>query len=228
MKIAGIQRTTLVDYPGKIASTIFTLGCNMRCPYCHNKQISFDFAEPELLDTDDVIEIIKERKNFIDGITITGGEPTLQKDLLGFCRQIKEKFGLLIKLDTNGSLPMIVKRAIDEKLVDYIAMDLKTSFSRYRECLGIDGEIIYSSYKIIRDSGLDYELRMTCYPDFINTNSLSELLGFLNPTDKIFIQKCNVVNVDEQQVSYEDGQLGLFENILEAKGFHSALVRGIA
>ncbi|MEI6092250.1 MAG: anaerobic ribonucleoside-triphosphate reductase activating protein [bacterium] len=228
MKIAGIQKTTLVDYPGKIASTIFTLGCNMRCPYCHNKQISFDFAEPELLDTNDVMAIIKERHKFIDGITITGGEPTLQKDLLDFCKEIKSKFGLLIKLDTNGSLPMIVKRAIDEKLVDYIALDLKTSFSRYKECLGIDGEIIYGSYKMIRDSGIDYEIRMTCYPDFINTSSLSELLGFLNPSDKIFIQKCNVVNLDEQKSDYENGQLELFGNIMESKGFYSTLIRGIA
>jgi pyruvate formate lyase activating enzyme len=228
MKVAGIQRTTLVDYPGKIASTVFTVGCNMRCPYCHNKQIAFDFVENDLMSMEKVYEIINERKKFIDGISISGGEPTLQPDLLDFCREIKNRFGLLIKLDTNGSYPMIIKRAVDEKLVDYFALDIKTSFSRYRECLGIDGEIIYKSYKIIRDSGLDYEIRMTCYPEFINTGSLSELLGFLSPTDKIFIQKCNNNEGEQQKLNYDEQQLELFGSILESKGFSCALIRGIA
>ncbi|MEI6079317.1 MAG: anaerobic ribonucleoside-triphosphate reductase activating protein [bacterium] len=228
MKIAGIQKTTLVDYPGKIASTVFTLGCNMRCPYCHNKQIAFDFAETELISTEKVFEIIEERKKFIDGISISGGEPTLQPDLLAFCKEIKKRYGLLIKLDTNGSFPMIVKRAIEEKLVDYVALDLKTSFSRYMECLGIDGGIIYKSYEIIRNSGIDYELRMTCYPDFINSSSLAELLGFLSPTDKIYIQKCNINQDEDQNEYYDQHQLELFGSILESKGFSCALVRGIA
>ena len=227
MKIAGIQKTTLIDYPCKVASTIFTIGCNLRCPYCHNKQLAFDFVETEPMSMDEVFDIIEERKNFIEGVSISGGEPTLQPDLIDFCREIKNRYGLAIKLDTNGCFPTVVNRVVEEGLVDYFAMDIKTSFARYKEHLGIDGENVYKSYKLIRDSGKDYELRMTCYPDFINTNTLNELMGFLSPNDRICIQKCN--NEDDSSViEYNDKQLVLFEDMFESKGFSQTLVRGIA
>ena len=227
MNIVGLQKTTLVDYPGKVATTLFTLGCNMRCPYCHNKQIAFDFATSEPIKIDKIYSFLEERKNFIDGVVISGGEPTLQKDLIDFIKSLKERFGFCIKLDTNGSKPHVVKKIIKQKLVDYFALDIKTSFNKYKEYLGIDGELIFNTYKLIRGSGINYELRMTCYPDYINSGNISEIMSFLSPKDRIYIQKCNLDDdlIDEINITYKDGQLELFEDLLVDNGFASTLVR---
>ena len=223
MKIVGIQKTTLLDFPDKIATTIFTLGCNIRCPYCHNKQISFDFAKQNIIDNNEVINTINERKNFIDGIVITGGEPTIQPELLNFMRMIKNKFGLLIKLDTNGTSPLVVRKAIDESLVDYVALDIKTSFENYKKYLNVDGQDILSTYNILRNSKVNYELRMTCYPEFIDSDGISNLINYLDVRDRIFIQKCNY----ESNTSNED-QLELFEELFSINGFNCASIRGVA
>ncbi len=230
MQIAGIQKTTLIDYPGKVASTLFTLGCNMKCPYCHNKQISFDFADTTTpMDINEVFDFFDERKDFIDAISLSGGEPTLQPDLLDFCKIIKKKYNLLIKLDTNGSFPDVIKNAVDQRLVDYIALDIKTSFSRYKEYLGVDGELIYRTYKIISSSNIGYELRMTCFPDFIDSESVAELLPMLNVKDRIFLQQCYLNKSLGDPVydvpTYDKTQLELFENIMNSKGFSSASIR---
>lgn len=230
MQIAGIQKTTLIDYPGKVATTLFTLGCNMKCPYCHNKQISFDFADTTVpMDIQDVFAFLDERKGFIDAISLSGGEPTLQPDLLDFCRTIKKKYNLLIKFDTNGSFPDVIKKAIDQGLVDYVALDIKTSFNRYKEYLGVDGELIYKTYKIISGSGIDYELRMTCFPDFIDPESVTELLPMLHVKDRIFLQQCYLNKSLGEPVydvpTYDKAQMELFENLMNSKGFASASIR---
>jgi len=192
----------------------------MKCPYCHNKQISFDFAEqPEAMPMDDIFDVLKERAGFIDGVSISGGEPTLQKDLVDFCSEIKRTYGLLIKLDTNGSNPQVIKELISKKIVDYLALDIKTSFERYKNSLGVDGSRILESYNIIKDSGVDYELRMTCYPDFIDTTVIDELLPCLNHRDRLFIQKCN------NERTYDKDQLELFENIFKDQGYSATGLR---
>jgi len=220
LQIVGVQKTSLIDYPGKICATLFTLGCNMKCPYCHNKQISFDFVEqPELLDMAEVFSIIKERKDFIDAVSISGGEPTIQKNIIDFCLDIKKRFGLLVKIDTNGSKPQVIKKLIENKALDYVALDIKTSFVRYKESLGVDGELIYKSYNLIKDSGLDYELRMTCYPDFINSDVIEEVLPLLDVRDRLFLQKCN----NEQ--TYDKGQMDLFEDQFKIKGYSATGLR---
>lgn len=220
MQIAGIQKTSLIDYPGKVCTVLFTIGCNMKCPYCHNKQISFDFAEqPEAVSMDEVYSVLGERAGFIDGISISGGEPTFQKDLLAFCADIKKRFGLLIKVDTNGSNPLVIKELISKKAVDYFALDIKTSFERYKGSLGVDGSKILESYNLIKDSGVDYELRMTCYPDFIDTDVIDELLPCLDYRDRLFIQKCN------NERTYDKGQLELFENMFKDQGYSSTGLR---
>ncbi len=214
MQIAGVQKTSLIDFPNKISTVLFTIGCNMKCPYCHNKQISFDFVcPPQPMLMSDIFSLIQERMGFIDGISISGGEPTIQKDLLDFCVEVKKRFELLIKVDTNGSNPEVVNELIKNKLVNYFALDIKTSFKRYKESLGVDGTKILKSYNIIKDSGVDYELRMTCYPDFINTEVIDELLPYLNYRDRLFIQKCNNEN------TYDVGQLELFQNIFKEQGY---------
>ena len=229
MQIAGIQRTTLIDYPGKVSATLFALGCNMKCPYCHNKQISFDFAESNIMDMKDVYAFLDERRKFIDGISISGGEPTLQPDILDFCREVKSRYGLLIKFETNGTFPKVLRQAIDEKLVDYVAMDIKTSFNKYQEHLGIDGALVYESYKILSLSKIDYELRMTCYPDFIDSDNIKDLLPMLDVEDRIYIQQCYLNKDAENPIynvpSYDKSQLELFESLMNSKGFASASVR---
>jgi len=168
---------------------------------------------------DEVFSLIQERLGFIDGISISGGEPTIQKDLLDFCFEVKKRFSLLIKVDTNGSNPDVIDELIKKKLVDYLALDIKTSFQRYKGSLGVDGENILKSYNIIKDSGVDYELRMTCYPDFISTEVIDELLPYLNYRDRLFIQKCNNEN------TYDAGQLELFRNIFKEQGYGQTGIR---
>ena len=220
MQIVGIQKTSLIDYPGKMCTTLFTLGCNMKCPYCHNKQISFDFVEaPALLGVADVFSTIEERKSFIDAVSISGGEPTVQKDIVEFCLDIKKKFALLVKIDTNGSKPAVIKKLIESNAVDYIALDIKTSFSRYKESLGVDGKLIYESYNLIKNSKIEHELRMTCFPDFINSDVIDEMLPLLDIKDRLFLQKCN----NEQ--TYDKGQMDLFENQFKEQGYSATGLR---
>ena len=131
MVFGGLQKNSLIDYPGKVSCVLFLSGCNFDCPYCHNPDLAKDSSLcPVLLDEKAVFDFLQRRKGFLDGVVISGGEPTLQKDLLVLCKKIKE-LGYLIKLDTNGSRPQVIKRLIDEGLVDYIAMDIKTDPFHY-------------------------------------------------------------------------------------------------
>lgn len=159
MKINHIIGTSFIDYPKEISMVVFTKGCNMRCPYCHNKELE----EKELLyTTTDVLAFLKKRKGLVDAITISGGEPTLQEGLVEFCRQIK-MLKVKIKLDTNGSNPKVLKQLIDEDLLDYVAMDIKTSPKKYKPFSGLDFEKVEESIDLIQ--GLKtYEFRTTMYP----------------------------------------------------------------
>jgi pyruvate formate lyase activating enzyme len=159
MKINHIIGTSFIDYPKEISMVVFTKGCNMRCPYCHNKELE----EKELLYTrEDVLAFLKKRKGLVDAITISGGEPTLQEGLVEFCRQLK-MLKVKIKLDTNGSNPKVLKQLIDEELLDYVAMDIKTSPKKYKPLSGLDFEKVKESINLIQ--GLKtYEFRTTMYP----------------------------------------------------------------
>lgn len=162
MIIGGFQKFSLIDYPGKICAIVFTQGCNFRCPYCHNPEL----VKPELffesIPEEDVLSFLAKRENRLDGITITGGEPTLQSNLLKFMSRLKN-MNFLVKLDTNGTNPMIIKKAIEQKLVDYIAMDIKAPLWKYREvvCADVDLAAIEESISIIKKSGVDYQFRTT-------------------------------------------------------------------
>lgn len=138
MKIAGLQKLTLLDYPGKTAATVFTLGCNFRCPFCHNTDLvtpASDKPSPMLLPEEEFFAFLKKRQGLLDGICITGGEPTLQHDLANFCKRIKDP-GFLVKLDTNGSHPAILQYLLENALIDYVAMDVKNSPVHYAETVG--------------------------------------------------------------------------------------------
>ncbi|HHV29120.1 anaerobic ribonucleoside-triphosphate reductase activating protein [Acetivibrio mesophilus] len=164
MKIAGIHKNSFVDFPGKLAIIAFTPGCNMNCFYCHNRTLISGSSE-EFIDTDDFFQLLTKRKGFIDGVVISGGEPTLQKDLEGFMEKVKS-LGYAVKLDTNGTNPYAIENLIDKGLVDYIAMDVKAPFTKYNEvcCTNVDIESIKKSIEVLKNSAVDYEFRTTVAP----------------------------------------------------------------
>ena len=137
MKICGFQKMTMLDYPGKVACTVFTGGCNFRCPFCHNALLVTEVDECVLWDENEIIEYLYKRKGIIDGVCITGGEPLMQKDIAGFLRKVKET-GLPVKLDTNGSYPEKLRELVKEGLIDYVAMDIKNSKEKYPATVGLE------------------------------------------------------------------------------------------
>jgi pyruvate formate lyase activating enzyme len=174
MNIAGVQKVTLLDYPGKVACEIFTQGCNFECPFCQNSSLipitnTGEFSEEE------IFEYLNLRKNILDGVVITGGEPTVQKDLKGFIKKIKD-LGLLVKLDTNGGNPKVLQELIDEKLVDYVAMDIKNIFNKYNITAGkkINLDNIKKSIEILKASKIDYEFRTTIIKEM---HSLDDIIN---------------------------------------------------
>ena len=174
MNIAGVQKVTLLDYPGKVACEIFTQGCNFECPFCQNSSLipitnTGEFSEEE------IFEYLNLRKNILDGVVITGGEPTVQKDLKGFIKKIKD-LGLLVKLDTNGGNPKVLQELIDEDLVDYVAMDIKNVFNKYNITAGkkINLDNIKKSIEILKASKIDYEFRTTIIKEM---HSLDDIIS---------------------------------------------------
>jgi pyruvate formate lyase activating enzyme len=175
MLIGGLQKTTLIDYPGKVACTVFTVGCNFFCPFCHNKDLvsQENFAKASLvkIKEEDFFDFLKKRQKILDGVCITGGEPTIQPDLVSFCQKIKN-LGLLVKLDTNGGRPEVVKSLISQKLIDFIAMDVKADKKNYPLMTKVAYEKIAQSLSVIIASGLDYQLRTTLVPTIHNEKNL--------------------------------------------------------
>ncbi len=193
MRIGGYQKTSLIDYPEKVAAVVFTAGCNFRCPYCHNRDI---VARPEdgFFEVSEVLADLEERQNLIDGVVLTGGEPTLQKDLPDFARKIKD-LDLLVKLDTNGSLPTIIRFMVSEGLVDFVALDVKAPLDDYyAETVGLgdfDSSIILRSIRELTSSGVDFELRTTVVPTLHSEEGLLDLarqLSKIAPEAKWFLQ----------------------------------------
>lgn len=162
MLIGGLQKLSLVDYPGKTCLSLFTIGCNMRCGFCHNKELVVPECFAPALDTDEVLKFIKSRVGLIEAVVISGGEPTLHKDLPEFIAKIK-KMGFLVKLDSNGTQPAMIKKLLDQKLVDFIAMDVKAPLDKYQTVTSrpiVDCDI-KTSIQLIKASGIDYEFRTT-------------------------------------------------------------------
>ncbi len=163
MTICGFQKLTLLDFPGHVAATVFTGGCNLRCPFCHNATLVTDTKATPILDTDEVLTYLSRRRGILDGVCVTGGEPTLQGDLPDFLRKVK-KMGFAVKLDTNGTRPAILRGLIRERLVDYVAMDIKNSREKYGITVGIipfDLTPIEESIKLLMSGSIPYEFRTT-------------------------------------------------------------------
>lgn len=166
MKIAGFQKTSFVDYPGKMAAVVFTPGCNMDCYYCHNRVILGADADRTFTSVDEVMEVLTRRRNVLDGLVITGGEPTLQKGLRPFIEAVKE-LDYPVKLDTNGTRPEILMELVDARLVDFVAMDVKAPWQRYEEICGVevDLEAVERSIALLLEGKVHHEFRTTFSPE---------------------------------------------------------------
>ncbi|WP_105618902.1 anaerobic ribonucleoside-triphosphate reductase activating protein [Vallitalea okinawensis] len=198
MNIQGFIKTSLLDFPGNIASTVFTSGCNFNCPFCHNPSLILDEGSDEIIQTDVILAHLKKRQGLIDGVCITGGEATLQKNLLPFIREVK-KLGMKVKLDTNGYSPSILQNLIEDNLVDYIAMDIKNSPSKYAKTCGLkalDYSKIKESIQLIKASGISHEFRTTIMKDLHDLEDLEAISEEINGCDRFCLQ----------QYRYQEGQ----------------------
>jgi pyruvate formate lyase activating enzyme len=190
MNIRGIYKTSLIDYPGKISAVLFTGGCNLRCRYCHNPDLAGNWQDMAHSTDEEAIDLLRKRKNLIDGVTISGGEPTLSKDLFSFVEKIKE-LQLAVKLDSNGLQPEVLKDLIAGGLLDYAAIDIKTSPEKYQHLTDSDVDFsrISRSIDILRESGIDYEVRTTCVPAYVTMGDLASIRDAIGRVKKYFLQQ---------------------------------------
>ena len=190
MKIGGLQKFSLIDYPGEICAIIFTQGCNFRCPYCHNPELSNPDLYEECIPEEKIFAFLEKRKGKLDAVSITGGEPTLQPDLIDFIRKIKDR-GYLIKIDTNGTRPEVLKTLIEDKLIDYIAMDVKAPLEKYRKITRskINTELIGKSIKIIKKSNIQHEFRTTVVKSQLKEDDLIAISRLVKNARLYVLQK---------------------------------------
>lgn len=189
MKISGLQKTTLLDFPGHVAATIFAGGCNFRCPFCHNSGLLPSWT-PQLFTEEDLLEFLKKRRGILEGVCITGGEPTLQTDLEDFIRSIRS-LGFLVKLDTNGSRPRILKDLCSKGLLDYVAMDIKAGPGNYAKASGVPGlnpDIIDESIRFLLENTVPYEFRTTAVRGIHTAQDFREIGEWIKGCSRYYIQ----------------------------------------
>ena len=213
VKIGGLQKLTLIDYPGKIACTVFLAGCDYRCPWCYNPELVLpeEIEKSPEISEKDFFNFLRERKGLLEGVCITGGEPTLNKDLPEFCQKIK-KMGYSIKLDTNGSNPEMLKNLINKKLVNYVAMDIKAPQEKYKEAIGFKKrsfpyllDRINESIDILKQGKIDYEFRSTMIPGLLGKEDIIEIVKWIGPAKKYCLQNFktgeNTINPDFKKMN---------------------------
>ncbi len=229
MLIKGLHKTSLLDYPDKVATTVFTGGCNFRCPYCHNADLVLNVNKIKSYSEKEVLEHLEKRKHVLDGICITGGEPTLQDDLIDFIKKVQE-IGLAIKLDTNGYNPKVLKELIDKGLIHYVAMDIKNSKEKYVMTTGIDIDVkkITESINILICSNIEYEFRTTVTQELHTANDFEGIGKWLNGAKKYYLQQFVYSNKQIEQgfSPYSPQKLTEFQNIME-KHVEKVIIRGV-
>lgn len=210
--ISGLKKTSLLDYPDKLSAIVFTQGCNFRCGYCHNPDLLQLTNKESIYSTDAFFEFLKMRKGKLDGVVITGGEPTLQKDLIPFIEKIKD-LDFLVKLDSNGYRPDVLSEIFNKKLIDYIAMDIKAPLEKYSQitCINTDIEKIKQSINLILNSGIPYEFRTTVLKSQLSFVDFEKISKLISGADKYFLQKFEVKTriqnenlINEQTYSNEE------------------------
>ena len=189
MKIYGLQKMTLLDFPGRVACTVFLGLCDFRCPYCHNFELVDGTAVP-LMEEEEFFSFLSKRKGLLDGVAVTGGEPTIHADLPEFVRRIRS-LGFPVKLDTNGYHPDMLRRLLEEKLIDYAAMDIKNSPEKYASTAGretLDLSPVRESIALLMGSGTDYEFRTTVVKEFHEQRDFEEIGKMIEGAGKYFLQ----------------------------------------
>lgn len=190
MLVSGFQKSSLIDYPQKLSAIIFTQGCNFECPYCHNPELNdFNKCETEF-SVSHIIDFLETRVGKLDGVVITGGEPTLQKDLPEVIREIKD-LGFLVKLDSNGTNPKMLKSLIDENIIDYVAMDIKAPLEKYEEvvCSNVNIENIKESIELLKSGVIDYEFRTTVVKSQLSPDDFDKIGELLKGAKRYYLQK---------------------------------------
>lgn len=191
MVIQGLQKLTLLDYPGKVACTIFTAGCNFRCPFCHNASLVINTYNNRTIPNDEIFAFLKKRQGILDGVCVTGGEPLIQSGIEEFLAKIKE-MGFQVKLDTNGSFPDKLKKLVEEGLADYVAMDIKNSQESYGKTIGIEGydlKNINRSVDYLLSGVVSYEFRTTVVRQFHQRTDFESIAKWIKGADKYYLQQ---------------------------------------
>ena len=197
MLLGGFQKLTLIDYPGKLAATVFTVGCSFRCPFCHNPELvsGIKYQASSALEKE-FFAFLKKRRGKLEGVCITGGEPTIQPDLVEFIKKIK-RLGYSVKLDTNGTRPDVLKKIIDGRLADYFAMDIKNNLENYDRASGAktDKERIKLSVDLIRNSRILYEFRTTVVPGIHKEKNFIDIAKWLNGSRVYYLQRYREIKI---------------------------------
>lgn len=229
MQIHGFNKTTLLDFPGHLASTVFTGGCNMRCPYCQNADLVLNPMSQPLISEEVVFDHIKKRKGIIEGVCITGGEPTLQADLEDFIKRLKE-LGVMVKLDSNGYRPEVLKRLMENGLLDYVAMDIKSSLDEYHIVSGVnlDTSLIKESIDLLKNGPIDYEFRTTVVKELHSKETFEKIGELLSGAKQYFLQGYidSERVIDRRFSSYTKEELEGFVTILK-KTIKNVSIRGV-
>jgi pyruvate formate lyase activating enzyme len=220
MKIGGLHKVSLIDYPGLICASVFLQGCNFKCPYCHNPELVNPRLFQPCLKEKEVLDFLKERRGKLDAVTITGGEPTIQDDLVPFIKKIK-KMGFAVKLDTNGSQPQIIKTLLEEELLDFIAMDIKGPLEKYESitCATADCKKIEESIKIILKSGIPHEFRTTIVQSQLTPKDIFKIATLISGAHRYALQKFvpgkTLNNKFREEKNYSESELEKIKKRLE-------------
>lgn len=215
----GMEKLSLVDYEGKVAATLFTGGCNFRCPFCHNSSLVETPDEIEYIPFNEIMAYLQKRKGILDAVCITGGEPTLLPSLKAKIKSIKQ-LGYFVKLDSNGTNPQILKELIDEKLIDYVAMDIKNSKEKYCKTIGLKNinlKNIEQSIELLKNSGVDYEFRTTIVKGLHEKEDFEKIGKWLQGSKRYFLQhfvdKGNCIENNLEEINEKEANI--FKEVLE-------------
>ncbi|MBP5162882.1 MAG: anaerobic ribonucleoside-triphosphate reductase activating protein [Spirochaetales bacterium] len=229
MIFGGFQKTDLINYPGYVASTVFTRGCNFRCPYCHNPEFVIQGSDQtyfgETYTEEEILSYLEKRRGMLDGLVVSGGEPTLHQDLTAFIRKVKA-LGLKVKLDTNGSRPEVLRLLLDDGLLDYVAMDIKAPLEKYSLVGFDDTDALRSSIAMLESSGVDHEYRTTCPKGILKPEDFPLMAALIGPSARWYLQTFNPSKTLDpaynNESSYSEDELN---GIIESYSLSNAKVR---